>query len=903
MTLQRWHTIWEVFHGALPLDDSERAQFLDGAPGTDDLLGEVRSLLRFAGGFGPFDALVNRYAGPSQEVDEPAVGARIGPYRVLRKIGQGGMGVVYLAERADGQFEQRVALKLIRRGAGVGPLLHRFLNERAILARLVHPNIARLYGGGFLPPLDGEPGDGRPYFVMEHVQGMPIDRYCEAHQLGVDDRLKLFCQMCAAVSFAHRNLVVHRDLKPSNILVSENGEVKLLDFGVAKLLETASDAGSTLTRIGIGPMTPAYASPEQIRPRPITTATDVYSLGVVLYELLSGHRPYEVEAASAVELERVVCDVEPRRPSQMVGRSGTAPSGSLRLDPFGRAQAEKLARRLAGDLDTIVMKALRKEPERRYASAEQLLEDVQRHLSGVPVLARPNTPSYRLSKFVRRHRVAVAAACLVVLTLVGGIIGTIWQAKVAAAERDQARVAADKAEQVAAFLEDLFNSSDPLLAAETERPDTLRLHDFISRGAEKVRRELTDQPDVQASMLNVVGDVHRSLGLYEEARPLLEEALQIRRDARGSNHPEVAESLHSLAAVLHRMGDYGPAEDHFQEAISIRRRTRGGDDVATARMLVDFALLRRDLGRFDEAEHLLREALEIQRNQFASEHIDVATTLMHLGTVFQYRSDLDGAEAFYVEALGIHRRLLSEGHPTLAESLLNMGTFLREKGDLEAAERHVQEALNVRRRVLGEEHPLTVTATYELAMLLREKADYAQAVALFRGIIDLDRAQLGPDHPYVAMDFFELGVTLNRMQDYVGAEEAYKEALTIVRSALPPDHPTAANVLNGLGYNYVDKGAPAEGEPMLREALRIFREIVDDAGWRTGMAQSALGHALMAQGRLEEAEPLLLDGYATLRENGGPTRASLERLVQFYEMREAPDLAAQYEALLAEAAH
>ncbi len=912
MTQDRWRQIQGIFEAASTLEGRDREAYLDASCAEDPLLREeVVSLLRAGDEYGPFDAMASRFAASlsSSRAEDPEAGARIGPYRLLRKIGEGGMGVVYQVERADGQFEQQAALKLVRRGAGASPLLHRFLNERQILARLVHPNIARLYDGGFIRPAPGEPDDGRPYFVMEYVEGTSIDDYCDAHRLDVNARLELFCHVCDAVGYAHRNLVVHRDLKPSNILVTGGGEVKLLDFGVAKLLETASESDSaTLTQIGLRAMTPEYASPEQVRRAPITTATDVYALGIILYELLSGHRPYRVETLSPGAMERVICEVEPQLPSTMVNREVDTPheEAGLTPDEIGRARAssgETLRRRLAGDLDTIVMKALRKEPERRYASAEQFRDDVRRHLQGHPVLARPSTTTYRISKFVRRHRLGAAAAVLIAVSLVTGMIGTTWQARIAADERDHARVEAEKAEQVAAFLEDLFNASDPLTASETERPDTLQLREFLARGAKRVRRDLSAQPAVQARMLNVVGNVYHSLGLYDEAVPLLEESLRIRRASLGPDHPDVAESLHGLAAALHRKDEFDASHARFEEALAISAGSAEARDASRARVLVDFALLLRDEGDFDEADRLLQEALDIQRERFGNEHIDVATTLMHLGTVFHYRSDLDPAESYYLEALALHRKLLSEGHPTLAESLLNTGTFLREKGNVEAAEPLLQEALSVRRRVLGDEHPLTVTAIYELAMLFREKKDYAEAASLFSKVIDLDRNLLGPDHHYVGMDLYELGITLSRMEDYDGAEKAYREALAVVRKTLPYDHPMTANILNGLGFNFVRKGAPAEGEPMLREALQIFRRQVGDEGWRTGMAESTLGHALLLQGRFEEAEPLLFDGFSALRDNSGPTRTALERLVLFYEMQNRAEQAAEYRAMLAQATH
>ena len=913
MTPAQWQRIQEVFDAALLLEGPALEAYLDESCVDDpELREEVSSLLRAAGEPGPLEIIGARLAAPMAPAfpDDPKEGTRIGPYRVLRTIGHGGMGVVYLAERADGQFEQQVALKVVRRGMGAEHLLPRFLNERQILARLVHPNIARLYDGGFIRTAAGEPDDGRPYFAMEYVEGEPVNRYCDRQRLGIEARLTLFCDVCRAVQYAQQNLVVHRDLKPSNILVTERGDVKLLDFGIAKLLDAVPNhASESLTRMGAHAMTPEYASPEQVRGNAITTATDVYALGVVLYELLTGRRPYHVTSLSPVEMERVICEKEPHRPSTAVCRvdpDEAAESAATTPDEISRRRAtplDKLVWQLEGDLDTILLKALRKEPERRYASAGHLLEEIHRHRSGLPVQARPNTLSYRISKFVRRHRVGVAATALVVVSLLGGMIGIVWQASVAARERDHARLEAVKAEQVTAFLIDLFTASDPLLASETERPDTLRVRDFLQRGADKVRRELSEQPNIRASMMNVVGDVYRSLGLYDESLPLLSEALRIRRQSLGATHPDIAKSMHSLAVVLHRKGDYDEAEKRFEDAIAIRRSATGAGDLSTGLVMADFGLLLRDVGRFDEAESMLREVLAIQKARLGNEHLEVATTLMRLGTVLQYRSDLDGAETFYRDALALQRELLGEHHPTLAETMLNTGTLLRTKGDYDAAEPLLKEALAVRRSVLGNEHPLTVTALYELAMLVREKGDNAQAAAIYREIIELDRTQLGPDHQYLGLDYFELGITLNRMTDYDGADEAYRQALSILRKALPNNHPSTAHVLNGMGYNSLNSDSPERCEPLVREALVIYQQSEGEDSWRTGVAKSTLGHCLMDRGRLEEAGPLLLDGYAILEGGSGPTRAALERLVMYYRMLDRPEKAAEYESLYATATH
>ncbi|HEX7070801.1 MAG TPA: serine/threonine-protein kinase, partial [Rhodothermales bacterium] len=712
-----WQWVQDLFHEIRELPPESRAARLDEAAAEDPALrAEVESLLAADVVSGVFDSLVHRFG---SVVASPTAGegARIGPYRLLRVIGQGGMGTVYLAERADGQFERKVALKLGRFGMLDGALVHRFLNERQILARLDHPHIAHLYDGGISESIPGLPGEARPWFAMEFVEGVPIDAYCREKDLSVDDRLRLFCDVCAAVQFAHQNLVVHRDLKPSNILVDFGGVVKLLDFGISKLMAGADEGESAQTRTEARVMTPDYASPEQVLGGRITTATDVYALGIILYELLTERRPYDVGTLTASEIARVICEQPPPRPSAVV-----------RGD-------DRLRRRLSGDLDTIVLRALQKDPERRYPYAAQLLEDIRRHLDGLPVQARPDRLGYRAYKFVRRHRLGVAAAALVVLSLATGVVGIAWQARIAARERDQAQLEAAKSEEVAGFLEDLFNASDPYMPRETDRPDTLRVRDFLRRGSERIRMELRDQPAVRARMLNVAGNAYRSLGLLDDALELVHEALAIRHTPGVATERDLAESLHSLALIQSDVGAYDSARTHFDQSIAILRQQPEAPDRTLAATLVDYGILLREMEEMPAAEAALREALAIQKRIVGREHLDVANTLSALGSMFVLLAQPDSAARYIDEALQIRRRLLGESHPLVSGSLLASGILYRDRGELDRADPLLREALRIRQTTLGERHLETATALYELAFLLREQRRFDEAIDAFNSVL------------------------------------------------------------------------------------------------------------------------------------------------------------------------
>ena len=503
-------------HAALP----------DGEGSSDDGLPDTESP--------PMDAPLTDSPGAEQL----ATGARVGDYEVVRHLGSGGMGSVYLAVRADRRYRKEVAIKILKRGLDSEEILRRFRQERQILASLDHPNVARL--------LDAATSDaGQPCFVMEYVEGTRIDRYCDDRRLSIRERLELFRTVCDAVQAAHRGLVVHRDLKPGNILVTTEGAPKLLDFGVAKLLDPDSFPQTVVpTALPYHPMTPDYASPEQVRGEAITTASDVYSLGVLLYRLLTGHRPYRVDLRRPAEMERVICEVEPEKPSATTSssRDGTATSETR---PRAEGSPEKLRRRLAGDLDTIVLKALAKEATHRYGSVFQLSEDLRRHLEGLPILARRPTFGYRAGKFLRRYRAGVAMACLSVALLLAGIATTTWQAQIARSERARAESEKAVAEEAVSFMETLFEIADPSQA----KGETVTALEILEKGAERFA-ELEDQPQVQARLMDSIGRSYQGLGLYEEAARQLEEALETRRRVLGDDHLETAETLDNLAGLV-----------------------------------------------------------------------------------------------------------------------------------------------------------------------------------------------------------------------------------------------------------------------------------------------------------------------------------------------------------------
>ena len=885
----RWEQVKDILDEALDLDPDSRRAFVEEACGEDlSLCQEVLELLdAYAASDAFFDLPLA--VGKGEGVPE-----RIGSYRIREELSQGGMGSVYLAERDDEQYRQQVALKVIRPAYNAGSFSRRFLSERQILASLNHPNIAQLYDGGLTE-------DGRPYFVMEYVEGLPINQYCDEHRLTVEERLALFATVAEAVHYAHQNLIVHRDLKPSNILVTRAGTVKLLDFGIAKLLGEKALVTRPVTQTGQRLMTPEYASPEQVEGEPVTTATDVYQLGVLLYELLAGCRPYSSKEATPRELERIILEEEPTRPSTALKREGE--------------DAKSLRRKLRGDLDMVILKALRKEPGRRYASAEAFLEDVRRYLTGLPVKARGDTWNYRMRKFARRHCWEVGVAAAFVMLLVAYTITVTLQAQRIRQERDRAQVEQQKADQVSAFLINLFKASDPSEA----QGDTLTAPELLRRGVARLG-ELEEQPAVQADMMSVLGEVYQKLGRYDQAQSLLEEALSRRRMLSEEGSAETADILHSLAILAYRKRDYVSADSLLRQTLAVRREALGEHHPKVAESLNDLAVVLRKQGRLDEAEPLYREALAIRRDVLGGDHPDVASTLNNLAVLMASRGNHEGAEPLYRGVLAQRKKTLGPRHPRVANTLNNLAVSLREQGRLEEAEPLYREALEIRREALGADHPQVAQSMNNLAGLLREKGDFKAAGSLYREALAVRRDQFGEEHVKVATSLNNLAGVLRDLGDLAAAEplarralrvyrkvlgvehrwtmasqknlaallhaagehdEAerhYRASLATLRRVLPDAHPRLADALLGLGALLTDREKLKEGRLLLQEAVQVRQEAYGQEHWKAAQAQSELGRCLTKKGDYDAARTLLKQALRVFERTPGLDEAHVQRV-------------------------
>ncbi len=892
MKPDRWREVDELFARALELPEGARGEFLGRAcAGREELRGQVEGLLAA-------DAAAATFleGGAEREVTGPAT-AKVGPYRLIRRVREGGMGAVFEAVRDDDEYQRRVAVKLLRGGLGGAEAALRFRAERQILAQLEHPNIARLYDGG-------RTEEGSPYLVMEFIEGWPIDEYCARNRLTVEARLELFRAVCLAVQHAHQNLLVHRDIKPGNILVTADGVPKLLDFGIAKPLAPGpSPLDLQVTRTGLRPMTLAYASPEQVRGGPITTGTDVYGLGVLLYELLTGRPPFGAGDTGPAELERAILEREPRRPSEIVLAAGEPPETQPPLAPA------ELARRLRGDLDNIVLTALRKEPERRYSSVEQLAEDVRRHLRQLPVRARPDTLAYRTGKFVSRHRLGVTVAAALAAVVIGLLATVVLQARrvahqsaVAEQRRAEAALERDKAERALAFLVDLFETADP----GEGLGETVTARQILDSGAARLSRELAGQPVLRATLLDAIGRVYVGLGLYAEAQPLLEEALAARRRALGATHPEVAASLHNLALLHQHNGELAEAETLYRRALALRRGRLGGAHPDVAVTLARLGDVVRRLGRNDEAEPLLRQALAIHRRTLGPQHPEVAEDLAALAELEQNRGNYSAAERLQREGLAIRRRVHGDDHIAVAEALSRLSSPLSDQARYAEAADLLRQALAIQRRLLDPEHPDIAGTLNDLAFTVQRNGDHRGAEALYREALAHNRRRLAPDHPQLATNLNNIGSAvmfqgrldeaealqrealairrraygeshpevaqslsnvaevLRRKRDFPAAERFQRQALAMLRATVGEDHLLVSHPLIGLGNILTDAGDLAGAEQALREGLELRRRHLAPGHWIIASAEGKLGACLLARGRYAEAEDLLARSHRTL---------------------------------------
>jgi eukaryotic-like serine/threonine-protein kinase len=812
---KHWIKLKEIFNRSLELSGEERIAFLEKNCDNDpELLSEIKSLLLAYETPGAIDHSPDQLKSSvlNHMKSHGMIGKKIGAWCITGELGYGGMGTVYLGERADGEFSQKVAIKLLRNLFTSEEQTRRFIAERQILATLNHENIARLYDGGITH-------DGQQYFVMEYVEGQPIDKYCNVHNLTYRERLNLFLDVCDAVHYAHRKLIVHRDLKPGNIIVTNEGKVKLLDFGIAKVIKSHDGYGDkgSVTPTGLHPFTPNYASPEQIRGGLITVASDIYQLGIVLYELLTCIRPYNVTNKTPAETEKFICVDEPMKPSQMLTKVSVLKedrkSDHDQLNMLtDHNKLHKLRHRLRGDLDTIVMKAIRKEPERRFDSVEQFAADIRRYLSGRPVIAHPDSFSYRGRKFIQRNRLGVLAMISIILLLFTYAITITLQSKKIQAALIEAEKEKIKSEQVVEFMISMFRTGNPAQS----RGSLLTANDLLKRGMEQAEA-LSDQPEIQAEMFNVAGKVYRNLGEYQRALPLIERALEIRSSLFSDAHPDLAKTHFNLATVLHDLGDYRRSYEHYKTASDLFRSIPGYESAEYATSLHNLAVTRHDQFAYDD----IRKALQMRLELLGPEHPDVAESYLALGNYYLQLNDYIKAENYFTKA-HILVNQFDEQHTAQTLGIIhNIGNGLRVLGDYDQAQSVLQDAL-----------------------------------ILYNSLYD------GP-HTHIAMVKKSLADVYRDKKDYPKAEDLYKKALAALHEATGDDHPLRRPILQSQASMYSEMGKHEKAEPLLREVLFLLESVLHEDHPRIVHARKDLGTCLIYLNQPEEAEFLLLKSLET----------------------------------------
>jgi serine/threonine protein kinase/tetratricopeptide (TPR) repeat protein len=866
MDSARWQKVQSIFHEVADLPETTQQARLRARCGDDQaLVAEVMALLREdASGVSLLDRDVAHIAHEILLNEEETLPFKqLGPYRLKRALGHGGMGVVYLAERED--LATRVAIKVLR-DAWLSPARReRFAIEQRTLAQLNHPSIARLYDADATP-------DGTPFFVMEYVEGVPLVEYCVAHQSSIEGRLRLLRSVCEAVIYAHQHAVIHRDLKPSNIFVKEDGTVRLLDFGIAKHLETL---GSPLqqTMTGLRLMTPAYASPEQIRGEQVGIQTDVYSLGVILYELLSSRLPFDFSERTPVQAEKIVTQQDAERPSAVAEKTAARSDTTTPAPEVSKSAWE--------ELDVLCLTALHKDTQQRYASVEALLRDIDHFLKKEPLEARPDTTSYRIGKFVMRNRAKVITAATSFAIFAGLVI--FFTVRLARA-RNTALAEAARTQRIQGFMLNLFKGGDDAAGPS----DELRVVALLDRGVSQAQ-SLNAEPAVQAELYQTLGNIYQQLGKFDQADGLLRSALDQRTQLFGSDSREAAESMAALGLLRSSEARLDEAEQLVRQGLDISKRKLPREHPAVAKATFAVGKVLEGRGRYDQAIAMLDEAVRMQSTRDGKPTTDLAASLSELANSHFYLGHYDISEYLNERVLMMQRQLYGERHPLVADTLINLGAIQFQKGNYKESERFNRQALDIVQAWYGKVHPETADTMTILGQSLTYQQRFDESADLLRQSLSILERVYGPMHPRVAFALNELGNVAIRQAKLEEAEADFSRVVNIYRTVYGDKHYQIGIAESNLAGVYMERKEYARAERLFREALQIYGATLPPDHLSVGISRARLGSTLAAEHRYSEAEVESLAGYEILSKKAGPSIKWLQTARH--------DLATEYQAL------
>jgi serine/threonine-protein kinase len=844
-----------LFHQAANLPRDERLAFLEASCGGDaQLISDVIALLDADDEPAEiFDRSVAEIAGQVISDRGGVAGIPIhtfGAYHVTDVLGEGGMGVVYLAQRDD--LGSRAAVKILR-DAWLSPARReRFAAEQRTLAQLEHPSIARLFDSGTL-------SEGTPWFVMEYVEGTPITDYCRDHECSLRDRLELFRQICEAVQYAHQNLVIHRDLKPSNILVRSDGTVKLLDFGISKHLESL-DAQAEQTRTATRMMTPAYASPEQIRGGAVGTHTDVYSLGVILYELLVGRLPFDLTNRSPGEAEAIILEREPERPS----------AAARRMDLVGgsTAQHRDISKGQWADLDVLVQKAMHKDAARRYQTVFALERDIDHFLRNEPLEARGDSARYRLGKFTTRHRRTITVAAGTFIAIVALVV--FYTLRLTSA-RNLALAEQAKAERIQGFTLNLLQGGDE----EVGPADSLRVVTLVDRGVQEAKT-LEREPATQAQLYETLGGLYQKLGNFPRADSLLKTSLAQRKKLFGPVHPDVAQSLIALGMLRDAEAEFDSAEVFISQALSVMKQVQPPNEVGVRKATASLGRVLSDKGDYDRAIPILNEAVRLEEAQ-GRPTTDLSVVMSDLANTEFYAGNYARSDTLNRKVLAIDHRLYGSRHPHIADDLMNLGAIQLEFQKFADAEPFYREALTITRSWYGNNHPETASALTQLGRTLVSEKKYSDAVIMLREALDIQERVYGPVHPRVASALNELGRASQQQGNLDDAEKDFRRVVDIYKKVYNDKHYTISVALSNLAGVYRDRKQYAEAERLFNEAISRYKTELAPDHQLMGIARVRLGETLLDEKRFADAKREFTEADRILSKQSSPPPLWVDR--------------------------